>query len=71
MKEEKQFGITSKIFFSVFVAYFLHLIVLSMLGTLYDRSELTQILRGNSSLPVFLPLLAVCVIYTLYNYFRK
>ena len=71
MKEEKQFGIISKMFFSVFVAYFMHLVVLAVLGTLYDRSELTQVLGGNSSLPIFLPLLTVCVIYTFYNYFRK
>jgi hypothetical protein len=72
MKEEKQFGIASRLMFAVFSAYFMHLVVLAVLGTFYEPSKLTEILQGTSSLPVFLPLLAVCVMYILFkNYFRK
>lgn len=54
-----------------FSAFGIHMLIVAFMGTFYDVRELKEILGGNSTLPVFLPTLAICFVYAIYLTYKK
>ena len=71
MPEQSNFGIVSRIFIALFAAFFLHMMIIAIIGSFLDSRELQELLGGSSTLPVFIPTLIVCEIYTIAGYFYR
>ena len=75
MPQQNSFGIVARIFMAFFAAFFIHMIIVAILGSFYANNELQELLGGNSTLPVFIPTLVVFELWTigrwLYLKFRK
>ena len=75
MPQQNNFGIVSRIFITVFAAFFAHMMIIAILGSFYDSRQLQELLGGNSTLPVFIPTLILFELWIigrwLYQKFRK
>jgi hypothetical protein len=72
MHDRENFGILAKLFIAFFSAFFLHLLMVAVLGSFLDNLELKALLDGNTTLPVFYPTLIVCVVWVvLLPYLKK
>ena len=75
MPQDKTFGIVAKIFMAFFAAFFVHMMIVAILGSFYDNRQLQELLGGNSTLPVFIPTVIVFELWVigrwLYQKFRK
>ena len=71
MVQDKTFGLTSRIFMALFVAFFIQMLIVAVMGTFLDNAELKEILGGNSTLPVFIPTLIVCEVWVVARYLWK
>lgn len=72
MIHKENFGILAKLFIAFFAAFFVHLLIVSVLGSFLDNLELKELLGGNTTLPVFYPTLIVCVVWVvLFHYLKK
>jgi len=56
---------------ATFAAFGIHLLIVATMGSFYDVRELKEILGGNSTLPIFLPTLAICFAYAIYLTHKK
>jgi hypothetical protein len=54
-------------FIALFSAWGIHMLIVAFMGSAYNVGELKEILGGNSTLPVFLPTLAICLMYLVYH----
>ena len=70
MAQDKTFGLTSRIFMALFVSFFIHMLIVTVMGTFLDNAELKEILGGNSTLPVFIPTLIVCQVWVIARYIK-
>jgi hypothetical protein len=59
--------LTTNLIVAVFAAFGIHMIIVAIMGTFYDVRELKEVLGGNSTLPIFLPTLAICLMYLIYH----
>ena len=71
MAQDKTFGLTSRIFIALFTAFFIHMLIVAVLGSFYENRELQELLGGNSTLPVFIPTLIVCEVWVVARYLWK
>jgi len=55
------------IFIALFTAWLSHMLIVALMGIFYDVRELKEALGGNSTLPIFLPTLAICLMYLIYH----
>jgi hypothetical protein len=64
-----------KLFMNLIVATFsafgIHLLIVAIMGSFYPVRELKEILGGNSTLPIFLPALVICVVYAIYLTYKQ
>ena len=70
MPDKENFGIVSRIFMALFVSFFIHMLIVTVIGTFLDNAELKEILGGNSTLPVFIPTLIVCQVWVIARYIK-
>ena len=56
---------------ALFVAFFIQMLIVAVMGTFLDNAELKEILGGNSTLPVFIPTLIVCEVWVVARYLWK
>ena len=54
-----------------FVAFFIQMLIVAVMGTFLNNTELKEILGGNSTLPVFIPTLIVCEVWVVARYLWK
>jgi len=54
-------------FIALFSAWGIHMLIVALMGTFYDVRELKEVLGGNSTLPIFLLTLAICLMYLIYH----
>ena len=71
MPDKLTFGIVSRIFIAFFTAFFIHMLIVALLGSFLDNRELTELLGGNSSLPVFITTVIVCEVWVVARYLWK
>ena len=71
MPDKENFGIVSRIFIALFTAFFIHMLIVAVLGSFYDSRELQELLGGNSTLPVFIPTVIVCEVWVVARYLWK
>jgi len=71
MLDKLTFGIISRIFIAFFTAFFIHMLIVAVLGSFYDSRELQELLGGNSTLPVFIPTVIVCEVWVVARYLWK
>ena len=71
MPDKENFGIVSRIFIALFTAFFIHMLIVAVLGSFYENRELQELLGGNSTLPVFIPTLIVCEVWVVARYLWK
>ena len=71
MPDKQNFGIVSKIFIAFFTAFFIHMLIVALIGSFYDSRGLQELLGGNSTLPVFIPTLIVCEVWVIARYLWK
>lgn len=60
-----------KIILLPFLAFFLNMITVAMLGTFLGVNELKELLGGNNTLPVFLMWFSILLSYTLITHFLR
>lgn len=71
MPDKENFGIVSRIFIALFTAFFIHMLIVAVLGSFYENRELQELLGGNSTLPVFIPTVIVCEVWVVARYLWK
>ena len=71
MPQQTSFGIVAKIFMAFFAAFFIHMMIVAVLGSFYDNRALQELLGGNSTLPVFIPTVIVCELWVIGRYIYK
>ena len=71
MPQQTSFGIVAKIFMAFFAAFFIHMMIVAVLGSFYDNQALQELLGGNSTLPVFIPTVIVCELWVIGRYIYK
>ena len=71
MPQQTSFGIVAKIFMAFFAAFFIHMMIVAVIGSFYDNSALQELLGGNSTLPVFIPTVIVCELWVIGRYIYK
>ena len=71
MPDKENFGIVSRIFIAFFAAFFIHMLIVAVLGSFYENRELQELLGGNSTLPVFIPTVIVCEVWVVARYLWK
>lgn len=71
MPDKENFGIVSRIFIALFTAFFIHMLIVAVLGSFYENRELQELLGGNSTLPVFIPTVIVCEVWVIARYLWK
>ena len=71
MPDKENFGIVSRIFIAFFTAFFIHMLIVAVLGSFYENRELQELLGGNSTLPVFIPTVIVCEVWVVARYLWK
>lgn len=71
MPDKENFGIVSRIFIALFTAFFIHMLIVAVLGSFCDSRELQELLGGNSTLPVFIPTVIVCEVWVVARYLWK
>jgi 4-hydroxybenzoate polyprenyltransferase len=54
-------------FIALFAAWGIHMLIIAVMGSFYDVREIKEVLGGNSTLPIFLPTLAICLMYLIYH----
>ena len=71
MPGEQTFGIVARMFMAFFVAFFIQMLIVAILGSFLNNRELQELLGGNSTLPVFIPTLIVCEVWVVARYLWK
>ena len=71
MPDKENFGIVSRIFIALFTAFFIHMLIVAVMGTFLGNAELKETLGGSSTLPVFIPTLIVCEVWVVARYLWK
>ena len=71
MSNDSSFGIVARIFMAFFAAFFIHMMIVAILGSFYANNELQELLGGNSTIPVFIPTVIVCELWVIGRYIYK
>ena len=71
MPQQSNFGIVARISMAFFAAFFIHMMIVAVLGSFYDNRALQELLGGNSTLPVFIPTVIVCELWVIGRYIYK
>ena len=54
-----------------FVAFFLNMVTVAILGTILDINELKELLGGTNTLPIFLMWAGILLVYNLIRHFVR